>query len=812
MSEEINNPQDNSQEIKSLISEITAKRTKKAESLKGKEQIVTNLESVVKDFKDVQIRLKANTDTEALSQRDKVVELKMLQELNLESFQVEIKGKSETINLDETIKNYRKEFNRLHGRLTRPEIQITLMGKARQGKSTIIQAITGLDDRVIPSSSGTDCTGAVSIVHHWNKKDEAGKYKFHMDVEYYTQEEFIDAVQKKLDEILGDKAPRINCLSDIKNIREDLFDTEHKKSHYYFYRDYVEQYNLYQDCLTGNPETEFEDENVVAEYVAKYITIGEDETIPEKYKRKGYKRDKKLPKQLTFAKYVTVKKAVIYTHFPFDGADKIVVVDTVGLGNKIDLDGEEKRLYEDVLPNDTDIAIFNFKTPDDGVNQETSEEPQYVVDKLDKLKDLDMHKWISVFVNHKAGKSDIASSLAWDISNGLNDAYDETFYVKPIDAVNKKQVIEEFLKPLLTNTLANLDAIDDMVATKLSKMGEILHAAIKTLKDLMDKAQEKMQELDPEAKSQFEDNWANLHLRLALEEYKNELKKESEKPSTSIASDLKPIFEEIEDLAPTPQQIITHLQGQLGNGYADITFHHFVDKVYAEILAKLKSASSKSISNLEAEIKDCVAKILKEDGKLGQLSIANLPDKATNTQWLELFCKQRLTKYPVLKGAVESVLNYRMGIDGFIYHSCITACERMAEDFPNGLVNNNMNYQQKAVKIYAYIADTLLRDIRKTLEEQFGIKDSYGSTTQNQDLSLPNKLKWCVVDTFYRECYGGKGVQELKDGLYWEYRDAIWKEDVAKQKNNGALVKEYNQLHQKLENMTEISNYIFNIQ
>ena len=57
----------------------------------------------------------------------------------------------------------------------------------RKGKSKFLQSVSNLGDDVIPTSSSTDCTGAISIIENYDGP-------FQMEVEYYTIGEFLDSV------------------------------------------------------------------------------------------------------------------------------------------------------------------------------------------------------------------------------------------------------------------------------------------------------------------------------------------------------------------------------------------------------------------------------------------------------------------------------------------------------------------------------------------------------------------------------------------------------------------------------------------
>lgn len=64
--------------------------------------------------------------------------------------------------LDVAISTTQQAFDRLD----RPSIHIGVAGKSRQGKSQILQMLTGLADQQIPTGDGMPCTAARSIIHN----------------------------------------------------------------------------------------------------------------------------------------------------------------------------------------------------------------------------------------------------------------------------------------------------------------------------------------------------------------------------------------------------------------------------------------------------------------------------------------------------------------------------------------------------------------------------------------------------------------------------------------------------------------------
>ena len=70
-------------------------------------------------------------------------------------------------------------------RLRRESINIAVAGKARQGKSQILQMLTGLGDKQIPTGDGGFCTATLNIVH--NRDERSATIHYLTESELLTQ-------------------------------------------------------------------------------------------------------------------------------------------------------------------------------------------------------------------------------------------------------------------------------------------------------------------------------------------------------------------------------------------------------------------------------------------------------------------------------------------------------------------------------------------------------------------------------------------------------------------------------------------------
>ena len=209
--------------------------------------------------------------------------------------------------LDDQLKKLIERATMLEGRFGRDNVSIALVGHARMGKSTILQSITQLGDDVIPTSSYSDCTGAVSIIQNSSEP-------FIMEIEYYSADEFLEAVRTRLEGFGVNE--RLSSIDDIPNL---FLDTEEgckdREARIAFVEDYIKGYSRYKDCLKEKPQKIFTNREDVIEYVAKYKIFGSNEVVPTQYFEKKYpveeikdKNGNVVSKLVKFNKFVTVKK------------------------------------------------------------------------------------------------------------------------------------------------------------------------------------------------------------------------------------------------------------------------------------------------------------------------------------------------------------------------------------------------------------------------------------------------------------------------------------------------------------------------
>ena len=125
---------------------------------------------------------------------------------------------------EKALKIVKSELERLKIRFSRDKINISFVGRAGQGKSLVLQKISGLGGTVIPSATGSDCTGAKSII-----TNTVGADKPYAEITFFTEAEMVDIINVYLKAIFGDTSRNIKTLDEVSGLSAILNDSSISK-------------------------------------------------------------------------------------------------------------------------------------------------------------------------------------------------------------------------------------------------------------------------------------------------------------------------------------------------------------------------------------------------------------------------------------------------------------------------------------------------------------------------------------------------------------------------------------------------------
>ena len=631
------------------------------------------------------------------------------------------------------------ELSLLENRFSRDTINISVIGRARQGKSRLLQSISGLADEVIPASNGGDCTGAKSVICNRPNQKKATA-----TVIFYTEVEIVEHIQRYLKEL--NIPASIGSVSSIPSLMPYIADFAanmakkqgREQSLFNHLRKYVEHFNDYCNYL-GRKENI--DEENIREYVAQY-----DSQMRPTYK------------------FLAVKEVQIFTEFNYADAGKIVLVDTIGLGDT-SLGIREKMLT--TLRNDSDAAIL-VRLPSangDGIRVEDDE----LYDTVSEAMGLDMlSKWLFFALNVGEGLQNFNSGDAMEQAfrqRQLNFAS-----ITKVDCSKSQDVQDILLIPILQYLIENLSDVD---ANLMDQANKALIKAYNSYFELCSKAANVLKGGLKAALSTgglfdelFEDK---LGLSRELDKL-NQRYNTPDAENDEIKTEVLRIIREIGSQCPKPDDIRRRLTSGGPESHVDTSYNYYADNMRASMRDKLDEVNSTVIVRLQDEVKDNVIKVLQSDqgGRMGRILI-NIDDNASPMEWLTALIDQKCGNFPLVKAAFEDILNFRLNIEGLLEYKANIALEHLDQNSPKFTRLPDAVYSVGVEDKADILLQTLMAAIPNVAQELMGGIKELLKIPSNSFNARIRKLRERLI-------FKQDGRRELKN-FYREFASAIWSED-----------------------------------
>ena len=223
-------------------------------------------------------------------------------------------------------------LEKLRYRCTRKTINIAVLGYARQGKSRLLQSLTGLSHRIIPDGGEGYCTATLSkIVHQPRLRKAVGK------VHFYSPNEFVQQVLVPYYKTLGLGGKPLTVEEFARtpppSLPYEKKDSELDKARYgHLRKDYYYKIAKYRHLLQSPPI------EIVESEIPQYVT---QDSIDEN----GNK----------IVNYLAVKEVEISCNFPHQDIGQISLLDLPGVGDTNLI--EAQRLIK-TLSQEADIILF----------------------------------------------------------------------------------------------------------------------------------------------------------------------------------------------------------------------------------------------------------------------------------------------------------------------------------------------------------------------------------------------------------------------------------------------------------------------
>lgn len=384
-------------------------------------------------------------------------------------------------------------FNLLESRFSRKTLNIGVVGRARQGKSTLLQRITGLTDGEIPTGSEGHCTGASSVIENHEDADA------HADVKFYTETLFLENVIRPFVEQLkpGYKnfgAPPTSLkefanfeIPDLPgpNSLDPATDVERLKK----LRGFKDSLPAYKENLSGKVI------RITRDKIRSFVAQQDESGAPLQHWR-------------------AVHLVHVWSKFPHPDVGRVALVDTPGLGDFIS--GAEDRLVDTVGKN-LDIVAFLRRPPQVGGLEPADTNLHSLITRA--IRDLNTADW-SYFIINQEEKNETRNRY---FREALESSGIKTRLVLEATCTNTEHV-SNVLEKVLGDVAGNLGNLDQrllqIAKDRVRDVWENLRTFVVDASTLIPKA---VPSNEKELKKLFPPVWNAIsnQLRVLVEKYKN---------------------------------------------------------------------------------------------------------------------------------------------------------------------------------------------------------------------------------------------------------------------------------------------------
>lgn len=349
------------------------------------------------------------------------------------------------------------EIDRCAARFRRPSLTIGMIGRSGQGKSQLLQSLTGLTDREIPAGRGSFVTGVPSHIRHASGTEVSAEIEFHDEATF--MEEVVGRYYTALD--LGAAPAGLDefARTEVPELAPEAASTEAQAA-----RDHLLSYRAslgeYRSRLTDRTRTLAVGPDEIRGYVAQHDAQGQP-----------------------IHQFRAVRLVRIATPFGEVGKDlgQVSLIDLPGLG---DTNLGDIELLRRALGSEVDVAVF-VKRPDPF---------RFGVEEVDvrlydaawaALPELPLDRWSFVLLNKVSGELDNSAGVK-GYQDELRRSRIRVVDVVTADCSRPAEVAEAF-ETVFGQLVSVVDGLDRIL---LERRRQELGALAAAVRALLDRAQE----------------------------------------------------------------------------------------------------------------------------------------------------------------------------------------------------------------------------------------------------------------------------------------------------------------------------------
>jgi len=540
--------------------------------------------------------------------------------------------------LQSSITDELEALGKLKVRFCRDTLNIGVVGRARQGKSRLLQSLTGLTATEIPDGDRQHCTGVRSTIHHNPNVETYGEVWFHSERSFL--DEVIAPYYEKL--CLGVKPITMTefASNPLPPLPNNLPGHAEPRAMYEHLGKYHANLDRYRHLLR-EPSLRRISKSEIREYVAQDTPDG----------------------KRVFFNYLAVRFVKIVCNFPNADVGQIALVDMPGLGDTGV--GDEDRLMK-TLGQDVDAVLF-VRMPKSSGDYWADVDVRLYDTARAALVDLPIELWSFTVLNQTGADSKNGDNL-----NNCKDLVG--------DIANKHIKVVECVTANCANPQEANKILDQVLDYLAGKITELDHKyALSCQQKLMQLQSEVQAELEKASKAfgkatrgepgdalfeiKFKKLWKDL--TNGLEGLLQELRQKREGVDSDFKAQVEAALEACRNDTGIPSIIEIEERNNIEKSYA-IAYAKYLNEVRAHLSKHFLSLDQGLKRSLD-RVKSQAAEVLINEGHLGGLTEARGAEfiKAISLQIPDQLIPGQPSQ---LKFAFELLAEFELSYRGLVQH------------------------------------------------------------------------------------------------------------------------------------------------
>jgi energy-coupling factor transporter ATP-binding protein EcfA2 len=634
--------------------------------------------------------------------------------------------------LQQTLESELASLQKLQRRCDRNTLNIGVIGRAGQGKSRLLQSLSGLTTAEIPTGDRQHCTGVRSTIYHNPNIEPYGEVTFHSE-------------QSFLNEILAPYYTKLNlglrpfsldefAVAPLPPLPSDLSRQAEFGAMYEHLRRYRTHLNEYRPLLQNlSPRRIARSE--IREYVAQDNSQGDR----------------------VYFNYLAVREAKIVCTFPQSDVGQIALIDMPGLGDT-GL-GDEERLIQ-TLGQEVDIVLF-LRLPRPPRDYWADVDVQLYDIASSALNELPLKRWSFLILNRTTADSPIGDNAPYcaDLAQTHAEKHLSVAGCILANCANFQEARDRILDPVLNYLASEIQALDreytssaqerlfqlqNAVELELNKAGQIFARAAVPSHEF------------PLFVQLFDRLWDDF--TTGLERLLEDLREQRNLQDEDFKEQVEKALQACRDDPGIPSEAEIETRRDRAGGYPN-AYYQYLNEIRAHLSQHFLSLDEGLKRGLD-RVRSQVAEVLIGAGSLGNLTEARGPEFLNVLA--ELIPDEFFPGQPsALKLGVQILALFELSYRGLIQHRIRQHFDDLTPDETSLQLSTSPSAKEVLTCLQSLQAEAVYRC----------------ETALDDFLAEPSQAAFAIVEEFLDRVLRAKDVKNEWRIFFQEVRAEVWPEE-----------------------------------